>query len=138
MNWRKQQLQGSPNRDLFKRKHKELNPSLYALDLDFVLVGKNPPGIIAFVDYKAGNDKITFAEVLAYNALMKLAPVFIVQSDNPDTGPFVVYRYLDGDYLPEPPIVKTREEAICKTWNELEAWELELRYAYKMRNEDNR
>ena len=86
----KQALQGSPLRDKFKRAHKQLSGRFYATDLDFILVEKEPPGIVACFDYKHPMDRITFAEVLAYNALN--CPVYIIQASDPEHGPFRVQR----------------------------------------------
>ena len=123
---------GSPSRDAFKRKHKDLAKYLYACDVDFVLIDKEPfPDITAILDYKATNDDITFSEVIAYNGLIKRGlPVYIVQGDV-DSGQFVISRYLGGNH--RRPIYQLKE--ICKTssWKEFENWETRLRCDKKMR-----
>jgi hypothetical protein len=63
---------GSPSRDAFKWWHKHLIETFYACDLDFVLVEKDFPGIVAILDYKQPGDTVTFSEALAYNRLVEL------------------------------------------------------------------
>ena len=131
MNDLKRNLQGSDRRDIFKRVHKTLSRRFYACDLDFVWAEKSPPGIVAFVDYKHPSDGITFSEVLVYNDLLKIAPVYIVEGSNPELGPFRVVSYLGGDWHPEPPKTQTETVCVCKTWAELEAFEGKLRQTYR-------
>ncbi len=122
------ELKGSESRDTYKQMHKiKTSKYFYACDVDFVLVAKNPEGIIAFQDFKKPNDRITFAEVLAYNDLLKLAPVYIVVSDDPENGPFVVKEYIEGDWSPEPPKVELKEIYRCDDWDGLNEWEEKLR-----------
>lgn len=127
----KKQLQGSRLRDIFKRAHKNLPRRFWATDLDFVLVDKIPPGIVAFFDYKHPSDMVTFSEVLAYNALIAIAPLFIVESQNPEVGPFRVQSYLGGDWHPEPPRVDLQFVRVCQTWAEFGEFERELRLRRK-------
>jgi len=121
-------FKGSASRDIFKWAHKQFLPSnQYACDLDFVLVSKYPPGIAAFLDFKKPNDYITFSEVLAYNALIKIAPLYIVKAVNPEIGPFEIFQYQGGDWRPEPPVVELVNEFYCKDWAEFAQWEARLR-----------
>ena len=131
----KRQLIGSPSRDQFKRAHKELASGLYACDLDFVLVSKYPPGIVAFLDYKRDEyDFVQFTEAIAYNDLMDIAPGYIVMGRDPDNGPFSIYRYLlPGQWRPNPPIVHLSTRLLCPTWEDYEEWEWSLRREYTKR-----
>jgi hypothetical protein len=123
----KYDLKGSPSRDTFKLYHKKKMPSsFYACDLDLILVQK-PPQIIAFIDFKKKGDIIQFSEVLAYNILQAVAPVYIVRGDSPENGPFQVYRYLDGNYIPDPPHVSLEITTYCPDWQSLREWEAILR-----------
>lgn len=132
MDEEKRSLKGSITRDIFKRAHKDLPRSFYATDIDFALVSKNPMGIVAFLDYKIPWDDITFAEAIAYNVLLAIAPVFIIVGDNPSKGPFIVKRYLDGDSKPEPPVIDWYEKTChFENWNEFKEWEKELRRIYR-------
>lgn len=133
MNDDKRNLQGSDRRDIFKRVHKTLSRRFYACDLDFVWAEKSPPGIVAFVDYKHPSDGVTFSEVLVYNTLLKIAPVYIIESPNPELGPFKVLSYLGGDWRPEPPMVHTELARTCPTWAALEQFEQEIRDRYRSR-----
>lgn len=124
----KQGLKGSPSRDEFKRRHKDLSATFYAGDLDFVLVTKYPKaGIVAFLDYKRCGDQVTFAEAIAYNSLLSIAPVYIVQGDNPNTGPFTVLEYKGGDWRPEPPVVSLIYCETVQDWRGFGNWERRLR-----------
>jgi len=129
----KRKLKGSERRDVFKRMHKELEGGLYATDADFCLVSKWPPGTVAYLDYKTPWERVTFSECIQYNEWIRLAPVYIVVSACPERGPFVIKRYLGGDWRPEPPAVRLEFEARCQGWQELGAWERELRREYRKR-----
>lgn len=96
-------------------------------------MSKNPPGILALVDYKAIHERITFAEVLAYNDLSAHYPLYIVRSTRPESGPFLVYIYVGGDWRPEPPEVIERHVLTCQNWEELSAWEQAVRLEYERR-----
>ena len=129
----KRMLQGSKSRDLFKFRHKLLDESLHATDIDFMLVCKDPePGIVAVLDYKTHGDKIRFSEVLAYNFFkVNGVLVFIVQGSSDPDGKFTIFEYESGDHRPEPPDCNLRE--VCKTesWEDFEKWELRLRGEYR-------
>lgn len=130
MNDGKRQLQGSPSRDIFKRAHKEMARWLYASDIDMALVSKNPPGVVAFLDYKTPWDMVQFSEVILYNQLSCTAPVYIIQSPNPQTGPFTISLFSTGDHRPFPPRVELELTTECRSLKELEAWECKLRANY--------
>ncbi len=120
-------LKGSPSRDSFKLFHKRKMPSsFYACDLDLILVQK-PPRIVAFIDFKKSGDIVQFSEVLAYNILQTVAPIYIIRGDDPENGPFQVYRYLEGNYVPEPPHVNLEMITCCPDWQSLKEWEDGLR-----------
>ena len=124
----KEGLKGSPSRDSFKQKHKSLDPSFYACDLDFVLVDKKEGGrIVAFLDFKKPLDSITFSEVLAYEILKVIAPIYIVVSPAPDDGPFSVRQYISGNYRPYPPECNIQKICECLNWEQFAQWEKELR-----------
>jgi len=126
--WKKSQ-KGSERRDEFKLRHKQLHRSFYLCDLDFVWVEKSPPGIAAFLDYKDYRDEVTFAEVLAYNVQMGIAPVYIVTG--PSAGPFRVEEYKGGDWRPDRPVVVLEPLLDNVTWEELGRFEFEVRFAYR-------
>ena len=123
----KRALKGSPSRDLFKQAHKNLSKQFYSCDIDFVWVGKYPPRIIAFLDFKLPRDRVTFSEVLAYNDLLRIAPVYIVESPDPTTGPFKVYSYSGGDFRPNPPDVELEHIETCPDWLSFGKWERKVR-----------
>jgi hypothetical protein len=127
----KRNLIGSDKRDIFRRCHKDYGGDLWSLDGDMIWVEKNPPGIVAYIDYKALNDTITFSEVLAYNQWSKTAPVYIIQADDPETGPFTVLRYEGGNWKPDPPIVETRTIQEFPVWESLTTWERKLRERWR-------
>jgi hypothetical protein len=131
INKRKQFQKGSPSRDLFKRKHKNGSNDFYASDLDLVLVSKSPPGIVAFIDYKTyPKDVVTFSEVLTYNALSCIAPIYLIYGDDDAEGPFSVYLYKTGNWLPEPPKVEKDRILHLVDWPDLLSWEGKLRDDY--------
>jgi len=123
---------GAPSRDAFKFQHKKLCRQFYACDLDFVFVEKVPvPDIVAAVDYKTSQDTITFAEVIAYNALMRRGiPVYIVSGDV-ETGQFAIGKYVGGHH--GKPRYDVKHVANTGNWDEFEAWEMSLRNAYRQR-----
>jgi hypothetical protein len=129
----KRTAEGSERRDKFKLKHKECGGDLYATDADLCLVSKDPPGTVAYLDYKTSWDRIRFSEVIQYNVWMKHAPVFIIEGDDPENGPFEVKRYLGGNWKPKPPIVNLEHVTSCADWDEFWKWERELRAEYKRR-----
>lgn len=130
MDENKRELIGSEKHDIFKRKHKDLPGGFYATDCDFALVNKHPPGTVAYLDYKDPNDSVTFAEAIQYNEWMKTAPVYIVEGASPETGPFVIRRYLGGNWRPDPPDVNWGDEVIVDNWEIFGLWEWALREEY--------
>lgn len=146
----KQNLQGSWRNDVFRRKHKEISKYFYGIDIDsgivdsedsnepnlfseqFAIVNKCPPGIVAYYDIKAPKENVTFAEAIAYNEWIKSKPVYIIECENPEFGPFVIKEYLGADWHPEPPIVQWGEPIEIVDWLEFETWEAELRKNYRI------
>lgn len=126
------QQKGSPSRDLFKRKHKDLGRDLYALDIDFALIEKNPyPTIVAILDYKQSSDEITFSEVIAYNSLIDRGlPVYIISGDA-ESGAFTIFKYEGGNY--RKPISRLRAIHQTQDWSGFESWERSLRSHMKKR-----
>jgi len=129
----KRLLKGSEKRDIFKQRHKELDKRFYATDADFCLISKRPPGTVAYLDYKGSGEPVTFAEAIQYNEWMKSAPVFIVMGENPETGPFVIVRYLGANWKPNPPDVNYGEKVDIPTWEAFGEWERALRDEYQRR-----
>lgn len=130
-------LKGSPVRDAFKHWHKTLDRALWACDVDFLLLEKDPPGIVAALDFKliGSQDRVTFTEVLAYNHFLRVGiPVFIVWSC-PPFEKFSVQEYLGGDHRPDPPDVELGYMLLDATAREFELWEEWLRRAHKLRME---
>lgn len=127
-------LKGSKSRDDFKHRHKQLLPSLFAIDIDFCLVEKHPiPHVVALIDYKKTSDEITFAEVCAYNHFILTGiPVYIV-TGSVETGEFIIEQYMGGHHK-KPDV---RKEFILKTsnWQEFQSWEVQLRSKSKARFE---
>ena len=130
----KRNLVGSRSRDLFKRRHKELDDTMYASDVDFVLVCKDPePGIVAALDYKTHTDVIRFTEVIAYNAFKGAGiPVYIVRGSADPDGCFTILEYVSGNHKPDPPVCELQEVCKTKNWQEFEKWELGLRGHYRI------
>ena len=124
---------GSELHDTFMQKHKELPGEYYLSDIDMVWIEKSPAGIVAFVDYKPKGGHITFAEALLYNTIMTEAPVYIVKSDYPESGPFDVGRYLGGNWKPDPPDVDVEHVTTVTDWPEFGKWEASVRSEYKKR-----
>jgi hypothetical protein len=130
----KRNLQGSEAKDVFKRRHKQALPTYYyAVDADLILMSKFPPGVVAYIDFKRPDDSVTFAEAMYYNEVMTEAPVFIVESDDPEDGPFIIGRYLGGDWKPNPPDVEIEFVTEATDWQEFGQWECSLRQEYSRR-----
>lgn len=134
MGRRKRTLRGSPARDAFKQWHKLLFCDLYACDADFILVEKNPPGIVAVIDYKAPGDIVTFSETLAYNAFLECGVnVYIVIGEAPFDD-LEIYAYLGGDSVPEPPVVDLELIHVTHSKLEFARWEKQLRQDWRNGN----
>ncbi|MGD8500063.1 MAG: hypothetical protein PVJ86_05420 [Phycisphaerales bacterium] len=133
MDEKKRNLKGSEKRDIFKRRHKDLDSSFYATDADFCLVSKYPPGTVAYLDYKDLGDNVTFTEAIQYNEWITHAPVYIVQGSDPDNGPFTIMRYLGGDWEPKPPDVTLEFVTQVEDWHSFGVWEAGLRQEYSKR-----
>lgn len=139
----KWELMGSPTRDMFKYLHKDkMGRGFYATDLDLALIGKPDGiayGIIGFIDWKAEGDDLTFSEVIAYNILKLVAPIFIVWGKTPEAGPFRILQYQKGiiNPYPRPPTVHWTPRDICKDWAELKRWEIKLRQQRTHHLKDN-
>jgi len=127
-------LQGSEKRDIFKRMHKRLSGSFYACDADFCLVSKYPPGTVAYFDYKTTRDHVSFSEGIQYNEWAKTAPVFIVEGNDPENGPFTIRRYTTANWKPHPPVVSWGKTITVKDWIEFGKWEQGLRERYGKQN----
>lgn len=121
---------GSPSRDLFKRKHKDLSRQFFACDMDFVFVEKVPfPDIVAAIDYKQDWDSVTFSESIAYTALVRRGiPVYIVTGDC-ESGCFSVKQYIGGHF--KKPVARYSNEFQVQSWEEFEQWEEWLREEYR-------
>lgn len=128
----KRNLKGSDKRDTFKKNHKRLSGQFYALDIDFCLVSKHPPGVVAIFDYKDPNDYVTFSEALFYSWWLDMCsvPVYIVESTDPENGPFTIKEYLGGNWKPEPPVITWGEIVEVQDWTAFGQWERELRSQY--------
>lgn len=128
----KQDLIGSPSRDMFKHLHKKLSKGFYGCDLDFRLIAKYPrEGIVAHLDVKLPNDIITYAEVIGYNEDLKQGiPIYIVRMEDPINGPFKIYQYLNGNPRPDPPDVELRFICQCEDWEAYAIWEQKVRREY--------
>lgn len=126
------QLKGSPSRDAFKLWHKQQGPkTAYGLDLDFLLVEKSPPGIVAGIDFKLGRDAVSFAEVIAYNKFVALGlPLYIVESTI-EFKLFTIKRYISGDWKPNPPIVRMQIVFVDGSAVDYWKWEQGLRENYR-------
>lgn len=128
-------LKGSPLRDLYKQLHKsELPGHMVGCDLDFVLVEKNPDCVVAFLDVKRHGEAVTFAEVIAYNRMLVVAPLYLLYTAGPEAmeaGRFDIYRYLGGNRGPNPPTIQMELYGRVGSWGEYRRWEQALRDASK-------
>jgi len=120
-------LKGSAKRDLFKWAHKnKMNGSpFYASDADLCLVMSKPRGVVAYLDYKGSGEGVTFTEGILYDEWVATKPVYIIESKDPENGPFIVMEYqFGGELIPS-----------CKlnNWDDFIKWEAELRRNYATR-----
>ena len=122
MDARKQQLKGSPSRDVFKLMHKQTHPQHYGCDCDFAAIEKYPfPHVAFYMDHKWHEEPITFTEIVAYNAwILTGPPLFIIRGD-PQSGSFDIYRYVGGHHGKP----TWTEVFVCSTanWAEYHDWE---------------
>jgi hypothetical protein len=133
---------GSPSRDRFKRCHKEIGASFYALDLDLVLIEKYPApgGIVAVIDYKNASgpddpyDQISFAEAVGYNDVLKMGiGVYLVYGRDPESFCFNIYRYLGGNPKPNPPVCDLRYWRTTTGKQDFADWERYVRRSWRER-----
>lgn len=133
---RQASLKGSALNDLFKQLHKSNLPAhMVGCDLDFVIVEKNPDCTPAVIDIKRTGEKVTFAEVIAYNVEIRRGrAVYLVYADDEAAiraGRFLVHRYLGGNRGPTPPTIRSELYARIDNWEEYRRWEQEIRNATK-------
>lgn len=127
-------LAGGPRPDAFKAQHKlKLGTGYWASDLDLVLVEKAPPGVVAVLEVKQPDEPASMAQVILLNALLALAPVFLLYVGDPGRGPFRVVPYLGGDWRPRPPVLDTGPPVFLIDWHSFRTWEAGLRRAYRTR-----
>lgn len=122
---------------LFKYLHRVRFPrNFYAFDTDLVLVSKNPPKILAILEFKNQGDRLSFSEVLGFNHLKEAlpdVPIYIIEARKPFVGVeedlhrFDVYEYVYGDWRPDPPEVMLSPILLGATWYDLLTWESALR-----------
>ena len=130
MDINKQMLCGSPSRDAFKFNHKRLDRKFYALDVDFLLVEKEPfPGIDAALDFKTEKDSPTFSEVIAYNDFMKRGIDVYIVSGCPETYDLKIYKWLGGHH--GKPVWRCSLVEETKDSGEFQTWERSIRDQYK-------
>lgn len=162
MDERKRGLVGSPRRDAFKQWHKEECAGCYATDLDLTLVKKTEwkedgktiraSAVVAILDYKAFDERITFAEIIVYNdAIAKWnVPVYIVATNvkleqcsacglyHANRGEsftrFTVQRYWGGDWRPLPEQYELETIFVDEDETAYWAWERELRDSIEAEN----
>ena len=124
----KRNIKGSASRDNFKFWYKTppMPGRFYALDLDFILIEKNPNRIVAFLDYKRPGDRVSFSECIAYNVLLAIAPVYIIEAEEVPKMTRIL-RFVGGDSRPDPPVVCLVPDAIINDTNRWIAWESKIR-----------
>ena len=152
----KQELKGSPSRDMFKYWHKKLSKYFYACDVDFTLVAKcrrnrNKDHIVGILDYKELYDDVTFSEAIAYNNFIAAGfPVYLVRSTCIDpplqpctcectcgaddvqrermkSGEFRISEIKGCKTRPNPQDCECSHVISTSSWEEFEEWEEELR-----------
>lgn len=155
----KQELKGSPSRDMFKYWHKKLSKYLYACDIDFTLVAKcrsdrRRDHVVGILDYKESNDNVTFTEAIAYNNFIAAGfPVYLVRStciDPPlqpctcectcgaddvqrermEQSKFIIYKILSCDPRKNPPTCELDRDCVTFT----DSWEEFEEWEEELRN----
>ncbi|NJO00033.1 MAG: hypothetical protein HC875_40940 [Anaerolineales bacterium] len=133
----KSYLQGSPSRDAFKHWHKSLGKDLIATDLDFVLVSDSglAPGIIAVLDYKRPEDKLSFTEIIAYNQLVEFGiPIYVIVAEYLDgklSEKFTIRQYFTGNPRKLEDVQLSEPILMNASRDEYERWERRIRLEYK-------
>jgi len=99
--------------------------------MDLILLDKDL-GVMAGIDFKTEQDKITFAEVILYNWLGEMGiPVYIVRCRDWEGeaafSNFHIQRYWGGDYAYPTPNVKLMTVATGLNRDGFEAWEKSVR-----------
>lgn len=125
MNDNTRALKGSEKRDLFKWAHKNNMgwAAFYASDADLCLIADKPRrGVVAYLDYKGSGEGVTFTEKILYDEWTLTTPVYIVEAQDPNTGPFRIHLYETGGGL----------VYVCKldNWKDFTKWEADLRREY--------
>lgn len=125
-------LQGSPAKDLFNKKHKTGMPSyFYACDIDLMLFDKEQ-GIVAILDYKnpLTDKQPTFVSCRVYD-ILKLhlgVPVYLVYATPPDFDKILVMEYLG---FTDHPFKAQLKERMRGMWSDLVRFEQYLREGKK-------
>jgi len=123
-------LRGAPRRDAFKAAHKtELGRGFYAADLDLVLVADRPPRLVAFLDCKQPGEALSFTELVTYNRLMDVAPIYIVEVRDAARGPFTIKRFRGATITAPglPHLWQLEFVLTCMGWAAFRVWEAALR-----------
>jgi hypothetical protein len=121
-----QKLKGSLSRDTFKHMHKQTHPQHFGCDLDFVCVQKYPhPDIAFWIDYKGANDKVTFSEAIAYNAMVIRGIRGFIVCGDPQAGCFDIYEFIGGHHSGP----TWSQPFVChvSSWDEYHNWEAAIR-----------
>ena len=125
-----------PARDQFRRVHRYFGAGFYACNIDLALIEKYPvAGVVAYLDFKKPDDRISFTEVITYLVHQKIAPVYLVRAADPSNGPFQIAAFVTGDWQVDPPICQVTFERTCETLAQLRQWEYSLRKAYRSKGD---
>jgi len=136
-------LIGSDARDAFRHWHKQKkeNKDLHALDIDLVLISRDPPEPVAVIEYKLKDtvDDIKFSHGVLINWFIKQGvPVFLVESDR-SLKKFYISQIVFINWLPRKIEVLKNElhtatEKGYFTESQYFQWERHLRGGEKFRN----
>lgn len=124
----KRRLRGSASRDAFRLWHKHLG-NRYACDRDLIEIDKHL-GIetgdptLWHIEWQSNQDAgLTFTETMLNNfEISRSHRVYLYKAQTDNTLPFQILRYCDGDWRPEPPIVRVSSIAMITTAEQYIEW----------------
>ena len=99
---------------------------------DLLLVSVSPPGIVAQLDIRRRGDVLPLTTCVAYNQVASQCawPIYLIATNQADSGPFWVRRFRSADIKTRPPGIVAEIVAVCADWQAYSDWESGIRRAW--------
>ena len=104
---------------------------------DLLLVSVSPPGIVAQLDIRRRGDVLPMTTCVACNQMVSQCvwPIYLVATNQADSGPFWVRRFRSADIQTRPPGIVAEIVAVCADWQSYSEWESGIRRAWMDRRQ---